>query len=670
VAQERLQIRLDAVDSTKKAFSSLKSSIFNIRNALAGIGIGLVVKQFVDTGKQVEKLATRFRFLFGSVEEGKRAFDTLTKFAAKVPFSLEEISAASGNLAVVSKDANELAKILEITGNVAAVTGLDFQTTASQIQRSFSGGIAAADVFREKGVRALLGFEAGATISAEATAKRFEEVFGKGGRFGTATGELAKTFEGTLSMLGDKLFKFKKDVADSAFFETLKDEFSDLNQFLEDNSGYLTQFAMDIGKTLASAVQFLSNSIKFVYENLTIFTNAVRIFIGLGLAVIVANIITKFVRLREVIKGTSVAMALLNSLTKKNILFAAGAVVFGNLDKIAKKLKELGIYLGVFSKDYGELDDGDFTGDGFRLSKEELQKTLSPLEIFKNAVTDIRLKFKEINDEALKKLKGGIDVVAKIASDAVKSLSQGIAESIVLGKKLGETFRDVVQKAIINLLATYIEIGLRQLANIAYEAIFGKKIDDNTDKQKKQANTIEDIITRNGADLLIHRQKTAEIERQNRLLSEQAGLGGNGGAMPFNIGGFGGDFGGGQTGGIGSMVGSSIGSSIGYQFGGPVGGTIGSVLGKTLGKILPFAEGGRVNAGQAITVGERGRELFVPSTDGQIIRNEDLGGRTNVNFTINAVDVAGIKELLIDNRATIVNLVNSALNQRGKASLV
>ena len=73
-------------------------------------------------------------------------------------------------------------KILEITGNVASVTGLDFQTTAEQIQRSFAGGIGSADIFREKGVRDLLGFKAGATVSAEDTIKAFEKVFGKGGK--------------------------------------------------------------------------------------------------------------------------------------------------------------------------------------------------------------------------------------------------------------------------------------------------------------------------------------------------------------------------------------------------------------------------------------------------------------------------------------------------------
>jgi hypothetical protein len=51
---------------------------------------------------------------------------------------LKKYQTASGNLAVVSKDATELGKNLKIAGNVAAVTGLDFRTTAEQIQRSFS----------------------------------------------------------------------------------------------------------------------------------------------------------------------------------------------------------------------------------------------------------------------------------------------------------------------------------------------------------------------------------------------------------------------------------------------------------------------------------------------------------------------------------------------------
>ena len=53
-----------------------------------------------------------------------------------VPFSLEQIQQASGNLAVVLWRPNQLSKILEITGNVAAVTGLDFAKQQNK-KRSF-----------------------------------------------------------------------------------------------------------------------------------------------------------------------------------------------------------------------------------------------------------------------------------------------------------------------------------------------------------------------------------------------------------------------------------------------------------------------------------------------------------------------------------------------------
>src|SRR6056300_1606529 len=176
MSTKRLNIDILAKDKSKQALNGVrgnldgvKKSVFNLRNALIGIGAGAVLKSFVDVGKEVESLQVRFKFLFGSVEEGQVAFDNLSKFASKVPFSLEEISRASGNLAVVAKDANDLNRILEITGNVASVTGLDFATAGSQIQRAFSGGIASADIFREKGVRSLLGFEEGAKVSIEET---------------------------------------------------------------------------------------------------------------------------------------------------------------------------------------------------------------------------------------------------------------------------------------------------------------------------------------------------------------------------------------------------------------------------------------------------------------------------------------------------------------------
>ena len=100
--------------------------------------------------------------------------------------------------------------------------------------------------------------------------------------------------------------------------------------------------------------------------------------------------------------------------------------------------------------------------------------------------------------------------------------------------------------------------------------------------------------------------------------------------------------------------------------GGGIGGFFGGIFGR--------ASGGSVQKGQPYIVGERGPELFVPNSTGQITQSargtSGGNGTTNINFNISATDVRGIKELLIDNRATIVNAVNSALNEKGKEALV
>ena len=115
---KKLLIDIIANDKTKaglnlvqRRLKSVRQSVFSLKGALVGLGAGAVVKSFVDVGKEVESLQVRFKFLFGTAEEGQIAFDNLAKFAGRVPFSLEEISRASGNLAVVADDANDLNRI-------------------------------------------------------------------------------------------------------------------------------------------------------------------------------------------------------------------------------------------------------------------------------------------------------------------------------------------------------------------------------------------------------------------------------------------------------------------------------------------------------------------------------------------------------------------------------
>lgn len=87
------------------------------------------------------------------------------------------------------------------------------------------------------------------------------------------------------------------------------------------------------------------------------------------------------------------------------------------------------------------------------------------------------------------------------------------------------------------------------------------------------------------------------------------------------------------------------------------------------------AVGGRVEAGNPYMVGEQGREMFIPSTRGQIVKNSDVeamggsGGTTNINFSITTVDAKGFDQLLNSRRGQIVNMVNRAMNDKGRTGV-
>jgi hypothetical protein len=84
------------------------------------------------------------------------------------------------------------------------------------------------------------------------------------------------------------------------------------------------------------------------------------------------------------------------------------------------------------------------------------------------------------------------------------------------------------------------------------------------------------------------------------------------------------------------------------------------------------ASGGTVSKGQPYLVGERGAELFIPNSTGQIAQSaRGMGsGQTTVNFNINTLDARGFDELLVRNRGTITQIINSAVNERGAKSLI
>jgi hypothetical protein len=560
MADQQLNIKLNAVDNTSKAFSGVKGSILSLKNALIGLGIGAVIKPIIDITKEFETLRTTLRFVTGSVEGGQRAFGLLRNLSKQTQFSTKELS--DSFITLQNSGIEPTDELLRTFIDTASATANSLDTL-NDLTRLFAKGATGAGIgsqslsqLASKGIPVFQILEKELGLTRSQLVKFADDAEGSAIILEALQKGLANTFGGASAQrAGDLAIVFKN------LFENLKD----VADLIATDGGFSNSF---------------KELLKSFGELLTILAPVIAI-IGKLL-----NLVTEL---------ANVGLVLLNNSLK---------LVLGTLDKVVRGLGKVVGYGSGISQTVG-LDEDRTVFIDIKQAKVEDKTLLGILEgKLKNEVASAELAFRGLN----KTIAEGVVV-------GVKNVSVAIAESIVLGKKLTDTFRELTQKLLVKILSQLIEEQLVKLALIALDQL----------------------------KLFISKQQTAEIAKQNALLSQRQAMGGDSGGF------------------LGTLF--NIGASI---FGGG-----GGMTPIDASVVSPFAEGGSVRGGMPITVGERGRELFVPNTSGTIVPNHDLAGTgMNITFNIQANDVRGIKELLIDNRATIINLVNQGANQKGKSNVV
>ena len=369
-----------ATNSLSSGFSRLQTLIVGAAAAFGGLK---VASGFLDTARQLENLGIQLKFITGSAEEGAKALNIVKSAAANSAFQLAEMAQASPLLLTVADSTEELNELLAITGDLAVASGLDFVTTAEQIQRSFSGGIAAADLFRERGIKSLLGFQEGVQFTAEETKRIITEGFENGAfAIAGAAAEMATSFDGAISMLQDGLFQFQAAVMDAGPFEFLKSTIALAVEAIGDNFGSIQDAATGMGQKIVSVVKgmvvgfgvlldAISPVFKFVRSSvngLVEFTNALPPtiktlgiigFLALGLKgkIIVATIGLVIDNVQTLFSGF---LKFVGNITRK-IANAAEAI---GLDSLASKMR-------------GFADD--ITNKADQLG-EDLKKTITTLD--------------------------------------------------------------------------------------------------------------------------------------------------------------------------------------------------------------------------------------------------------------------------------------------------
>jgi len=226
LTQSRRGVRSFAtsLDGMRGKLNGIARGLMGFKGLVAGVGVGLLAKSFVSAADAAENYRVRLNVVLRSQQEANLLFKEVGDYASTVSFEYKDLLESSTRLAgIMAGGGEEVKRYLPIIADLAAAAGVGIQEATGQVIRMYSAGAASADLFRERGVLSMLGFQAGVKYSAQETRdqliKAFEDPESK---FRDASKELSKTWSGMLSMMSDRWFQFRNEVMEAGVFDYIK----------------------------------------------------------------------------------------------------------------------------------------------------------------------------------------------------------------------------------------------------------------------------------------------------------------------------------------------------------------------------------------------------------------------------------------------------------------
>jgi len=619
----------------------VKSQIFSLNGALGALGAGMVVKSALNYASSIERLQIQLKYLTGDTKKAAEAFNVLTKFAKKAPFSLKEIQRAAAPLNIVADNTAELNELLAMTGDIASTTGMDFEVVAQNMLRAMEGGIGASEQFKEKGVKNMLGFVDGVQYTADETKRRFFDAF----RDGTttikgATEEMAKTFSGQVSMMGDAWDALQLAFMKEGVFGSTKSQVKDLTEWLK--SPDVIQGAKDLGKNVTTLAKGIKDAIT-EYNGLPDWIKnsglVLAVFGGMAGKAGMVAMIAYAKELKAILQEVGIIdyspkqisdaikevedriIAVKDQMGGQELSWWQKALFDGNpliadqnmLDSLEDRLEEL-------REKYNNLPAGIRTSFENPLPENPMPDKPKP-------ATDDDIFAGGLSAKRLEKLRGGV-VSYK---DSIKDVGKEVTKSMELAREYRKEVDKVKSALDAGTITGDSYKGMLVDMTTAYgdaikrmdELDIAKKVQALTDSM---AGSITDMIMNIGQGTNSLKDSVKDMARV--ILAEFIKIK------------------------VAQPIANSMASSFNWA--------------------SMFREhGGTVTGNKPFVVGEAGAEIFVPNKTGTIIPNDALsqggGGETNVSvsFNITANDTTGFDDLLDSRRGMIVGIINQAMNDRG-----
>ena len=651
MAQSIVTLRVDTTNATaalqgvQNRTNKLERAFGGLRTAIAGIGVGVLAKQAIQTSTNFDKLNLRLGLLTkatGDFDKAQKiATDGQKLFGLSATEALDGVTNITARLKPLGTSLEDIRTTFIGFNTAAKLGGANAQEASNafrQLAQALGSGRLAGDEFRSVSEQIPL------------VLKPLAE------ELGVTTGELKK-----LAADG----KLTSDVVIRALSKLAKEGGEDLKAILENDPTQVFKNLSNETENLSRAFgDLLTPAVLPVVKGLTQLTKAAvefvnsplgqtaAIFAGITLAAKGVAVILPLVSagLLKVAAAGGVATIALNAIPFVAIATGLGLITTqlikqanaqrdlnkliaeGSKQQVSSAIQDLGIQAAT---EIANINRAEESGNKRAKQAAEqrlaiIMKQLRPLEkrfdtiVAEEAAAnkivktknDQKLTEEDINKiltDNLEKLQAIEEAEMNLVDQKGSIIDKLSRERELLNAKLNGNYEEVKLQHEIDRLVESTDEGMRDIITLYLKgnSELQKQVDlldesgDSADKLKDKyaqiGQSIEDGIVQNLTDAVMGTQTLAEaaikvLDQMKRKLVELA---------------------------------------IQKAFagiGGPIGGFFGSLFGR--------ANGGRVSANQPYMVGERGREVFVPTTSGTIVPNNQLGGG-NTNIINVSVDASG-----------------------------